>query len=123
VSYITAVWPVVTTGASAKTATDFTESNGSTSYGTFYWYLVGIKGSNYYRLGSVAAVVNLAIPGNTDTEIFNSTLNAAGASSNQSASGTLAASESWAWDDECDLEATVADWTGFTEYDLGTTPP
>lgn len=112
----------VTDSSSNNSAVDFTESNGSTTYGTFYWFLWGLKGSTYYRIGSSDLTVELRIPGKTATEIFNGTLNAAGASSNQSASGTLSGSENWEYNDEADLYVTAHDWSTITEYALPGSP-
>jgi len=112
----------VTNSSSNNSAVDFTESNGSTTYGTFYWFVYGLKAGTYYRIGSSNVTVQLRIPGGTDTQIFNSSLNAAGASSNQSSSGTLSTSQSWVWDDEADLVITANDWSTITEYALPGVP-
>jgi hypothetical protein len=116
---------LVTNSTSNKDGVDFVESNGSTTYGTFYWYVYGLKSgdSHYYRIGSSTVTAVLRIPGGTDTTIHTGALNAAGASSNESASGTLAASQTWAYDDEADVVITSANWSTITEYDLGTTSP
>ena len=124
----TSVFPVVTDSSSNHSGVDFAQSNGNSTYGTFYWYLVGIKAGSFYRLGSVAAVATLRIRNpeggslENETQIFNSTLNAAGGSSNQSASGTLSSSYLWAFDDVGDVEVTVSSWTGFTEFLLPGAP-
>ncbi|MHC4647890.1 MAG: hypothetical protein ACYTBJ_20700 [Planctomycetota bacterium] len=114
---------VVTSGSGVKNGVDFVESNGSTSYGTFYWYVYGLKSGTYYRIGSSTVTAVLRIPGGTDTTILSGALNSAGASSNESASGTLSASQQWAWDDEADVVLTAANWSTITEYSLGATQP
>jgi hypothetical protein len=128
----TTVFPVVTSSSSAKNGVDYTESNGGSTYGTFYWYLAGLKSSNWHRIGGVSCTANLKIRNpeggslENTTQIHTGSLNAAGASSNQSASGTLSSSYNWAYDDVGDVECTVSDWvTGFSEYQLAspTTSP
>jgi len=131
----TFAYGVVTTGASTKASADKSQSNGSTTYGTagdpLRWYLVGGKGSpiRYYRIGDIDVTVNHVIKnpegGTTQntTQIHNGVLNTAGASSNQSDNGTLGSSYSWAFDDNADLEITINDETGITEYDLGEGAP
>jgi len=122
-------FPVVTNSSSGKNGVDFAETQSDTGYGTFYWYLAGLSGSTWYRLGNVSAVANLVIKnpegGSTQntTQIFNSTLNSAGSSSNESASGTLSTSYSWNWDDVGDIEVTVPSWSGYNSYSLGSTAP
>lgn len=122
----------VTDSSSNSSGVDFQETNGSTNYGGsgFYWFIYGLAGSNYYRIGN--RDVTVEIQGDvTSTEIFNGTLNNAGASSNETDSGTLSGGDSWSYDDVADLVATSVDWTTSTVltpgsnevYDMGTTAP
>jgi hypothetical protein len=131
----------VTNSSGGKNGVNFTESNGSTSYGGagFYWYVYGQAGSNYYRIGSRKVTAVLELPGGTtfrefagtNTTILNDTkLNNAGSNSNQNSSGTLAASQSWIWMDSATIDLTSVDWTTSTvlnrtteTYDLGTISP
>lgn len=113
----------VTDSSSNNSGVDFAETI-DTTYGLFYWFVYGLKGSNYFRLGDAVVTAVLRIAGNTDTALLTAAaLNTAGVSSNQSDSGTLANSETWAFDDEGDVVLTAVDWTGFSEYDMGTSAP
>jgi hypothetical protein len=128
-SPFTTVFPVVTNASNGKNGVDFTESNGSTTYGTFYWYLAGLLSGTWYRIGSISVTASLKIYNpeggslQNTTTILSGALNVAGASSNQSASGTLSSSYSWAWDDVGDVEVVVPSWTGYTSYSLGASSP
>ena len=131
----------VTNASSGKNGVDFAQTAGSSSYGGagFYWYIYGLAGSNYYRIGSRTVTAVLRLPGGTllrsspgtDTTVLSGALNTAGASSNENDSGTLAAGQTWLYDDEADIVITSVDWTAATVltpgagevYDLGTTAP
>ena len=113
----------VTNSSSNGTGVDFTETI-DTTYGLFYWFVYGLKGTHYYRIGDAVVTTVLRIAGKTDTPILTAgALKTAASNSNESASGTLAGGASWAYDDEGDIVITAADWTGMSEYDLGTTAP
>ena len=112
----------VTNSSSNDTAIDFAETI-DTTYGLFYWFVYGLQGSTYYRLGSAVVTAVLRIAGNADTTLLSAAaLNAAGASSNQSDSGTLANSETWALDDEGDVVLTAVNWSGFTKHAISGAP-
>lgn len=112
----TVVIPVVTTNASSYLGIDQAYVNGDTTYAT-YWYLAGLSGSTWYRLGTVSAVATITGVGSTTT-IQNGALATAGASSNENDTGTLASSAQWNTGEIGELNVTVASWTGFTSYAL-----
>lgn len=125
----TAVFPVVTNSLSNGSGVDFAETL-RTGYGTFYWFLCGINGSNYHRLGNIACTADIKIYNpeggslQNTTQIFNGTLKNAASNSNESSgTGTLSSSYTWAYDDVADVEVSVSSYTGYDYFDLGTTPP
>ena len=117
----TVVIPVVTTNASSYLGIDQAYTNGDTTYST-YWYLAGLSGSTWYRLGNVGAVATISGVGATTTEIFNGTLANVGASSNEFDSGTLSGSEAWNTGEIGELSVVVASWSGFDSYALPAYP-
>ena len=129
------IYIVVTNSSSAKDGADIAATFGSSSYPGLYWYLVGLSGSTWYRIGSINVTVTLRIynpeygtSGATlqnTTTMLNGNLNVAGSSSNQnhSSGGSLASGYTWAYDDVGDMFVTVNSWSGVTTYSLGTTAP
>ena len=117
----TFVASAVTDGASNDSGVDFAETLDQT-YGLFYWFVYGLRAGTFYRIGSATVTAVLRIPGGTDTEIHNGALKVAASNSNESDSGTLAASQTWAFDDEADVVITSHDWTGFTEFAISGAP-
>ncbi|KKN23841.1 hypothetical protein LCGC14_0900980 [marine sediment metagenome] len=115
-SGFTVVIPVVTTNSSSHLGIDQVYTNGDATYDT-WWYLVGLSGSTWYRLGTVSAVATITGVGSTTT-IQNGALVTAGASSNEHDTGTLASSAQWNTDEVGELNVTVASWAGFTSYAL-----
>ncbi len=110
------VIPVVTTNASSYLGIDQVYTNGDTTYDTF-WYLAGLSGDTWYRLGTVSAVATITGVGSTTT-IQNGALQTAGASSNEHDTGTLASSAAWNTGEVGELNVTVASWSGVTSYAL-----
>ncbi len=117
----TFVATAVTDGASNNSGVDFAETI-DTTYGLFYWFVYGLRAGTFYRIGSATITAVLRIPGNTDTEIHNGALKVAASNSNESDSGTLADSATWAFDDQGDVVITSHDWTGFTEWAMPGSP-
>lgn len=124
----TAVFIVCPTGSDHTDylAADQPQSWNSAGYSGFF-YLCGIKGSAFYRVGSVGVTASLKIR-NPDggslvntTTVFSGTMPTAG-TGNKSISGTLSSSYVWDYDDVGDIEVSVPDWTGFTEELLPGTP-
>ena len=116
----TVVIPVVVTGSSDYAGADQAYTNGDTTYDT-WWYLAGLKGSTWYRLGTVSCVATITGLGSTTT-ILNGALTTAGASSNEHDTGTLASSAQWNTGEVGELNAVVSSWTGFTEHALAGPP-
>lgn len=116
----TVVIPVVTTNSSSYLGIDQTYTNGDTTYDT-WWYLAGLNGSTWYRLGTVSAVATITGVGSTTT-IQNGALVTAGASSNEHDTGTLASSAQWNTGEIGELNVTVANWAGVTSYALPAYP-
>jgi hypothetical protein len=120
----TTVFPVVTTSNSSYLAVEHSQASGNTTTGSWYWYLVGLSGSTWYRIGNVAVQMSLRInnPGpsgttQSETVIFDSTLPSASASSNLfSGNPTLDGGDTWGLNDVGVLYNTggAIDWTGFT---------
>jgi hypothetical protein len=78
-------------------------------------------------VGSVSVVAELKIRNavtsalNNTTSVFSGAMPGASVG-NKQISGTLSSSYVWGYDDIGDIEVTVADWTGFTEYLLPGSP-
>lgn len=126
----TVAFPVITNNNSNHTAIEFAQSVGNTTTGSWYWYIAGLNGATWYRLGSVDVEItmrntNSVLGFQSDTLLLDGTLPAAGASSNLFSNNlTLDGGDTWALGDVGDLRHTggAINWAGVTQYALPGSP-